>query len=45
MLFAYLVANRSRALRRDELIDVVWASEPTANADRDLVGFSTPSRE
>jgi DNA-binding SARP family transcriptional activator/KaiC/GvpD/RAD55 family RecA-like ATPase len=36
MLFAYLAANRSRALRRDELIDVVWASEPTANADRDF---------
>jgi DNA-binding SARP family transcriptional activator len=36
MLFAYLVANRSRALRRDELIDVVWGSEPTANADRDF---------
>jgi DNA-binding SARP family transcriptional activator/tetratricopeptide (TPR) repeat protein len=36
MLLAYLVANRSRPVRRDELIDVLWEGLPPANPEADL---------
>ena len=37
MLFAYLIANRSRGpLRREELMDVVWETHPPADPDASL---------
>jgi DNA-binding SARP family transcriptional activator len=44
MLLAYLVANRCRPLRRDELIDVLWESEPTSNPERDFSVLMTRLR-
>jgi DNA-binding SARP family transcriptional activator/tetratricopeptide (TPR) repeat protein len=35
-LLAYLVANRSRPLRRDELLEVLWEGRPPADPDRSL---------
>lgn len=36
MLLAYQIANRSRALRRDELLEVLWESKPPANPEAGL---------
>jgi DNA-binding SARP family transcriptional activator len=36
MLLAYQIANRSRQLRRDELVDVLWENNPPANPDAGL---------
>jgi len=35
-LLAYLVANRRRALRRDELLEVLWEGRPPADPDSSL---------
>jgi DNA-binding SARP family transcriptional activator/tetratricopeptide (TPR) repeat protein len=35
-LLAYLVANRSRPLRRDELLEVLWEGRPPADPDSSL---------
>jgi DNA-binding SARP family transcriptional activator len=35
-LLAYLVANRSRALRRDELLEVLWEGRPPADPESSL---------
>ena len=37
LVFAYLACNRSRAVTRDELIDVLWPSGPPANPE-DVLG-------
>ena len=37
LVFAYLVCNRSRAVTRDELIDVLWPSGPPTNPE-DVLG-------
>ncbi len=37
LVFAYLVCNRSRAVSRDELIDVLWPSGPPARPE-DVLG-------
>jgi DNA-binding SARP family transcriptional activator/tetratricopeptide (TPR) repeat protein len=35
-LLAYLIANRSRPLRRDELLDVLWEGRPPADPESSL---------
>lgn len=33
LLFAYLVFNRTRPVRRDELVDVLWPEQPPVSPD------------
>ncbi len=33
MLFAYLTLHRDRPVRRDELVDALWAGEARSNGD------------
>jgi DNA-binding SARP family transcriptional activator len=36
MLLAFQIANRARALRRDELVEVLWETNPPSNPDAGL---------
>ena len=36
LLFAYLVLNRERAVRRDELVSALWPDDPPVSPDRAL---------
>ena len=44
LLFAYLALNRERAVRRDELVDVVWDDRPPGAPDAGLAALLTRVR-
>jgi DNA-binding SARP family transcriptional activator len=44
LLFAYLVLNRERPVRRDELVDIVWDDHPPGSPDAGLAALLTRLR-